>query len=231
MTIGAGHSFLLFVISLFAAVSFIFRGKLSEKFDNIKNLREDQKLFISYIVLMPAIIYFLSFLVSISRPMIAFRYIWPTCAPYCYAAAAVGIWYIHSLKKWNFISVLLIYMIAVGLYDIIPAIPSGGIEGYREARAYIAADTNANPQRSAAMLDNSPATSAYYGYAQIPSLSENPKADVLYIYNDIFFMHENDMYKDMKDAGIEDKGLLRIHFDYRYPRADGAVIFKKYLKD
>jgi hypothetical protein len=79
------------------------------------------------------------------------------------------------------------------------------------------------------MLDNATANASYYGYPQLPSFSENAQVDVLYIYNDIFNMHEQDMYKEVKERNINEGNILKIYFDYEYPRGDGAVIFKKYL--
>jgi hypothetical protein len=38
------------------------------------------------------------------------------------------------------------------------------------------------------------------------------------------------MYDILKERGVDDADLLKIRFDYEYPRSDGGVIFKKYFK-
>lgn len=224
-----GHTLVFSVIVIFAAVFFVSRKKLNKIIDeHIKSY--NQKIFFSFLVIIPVFIFLLAFLISFIRPMITFRYLWSVCAPLCFALIAVIVKKINSFKRIKCLTPLLIYMIAVGLYGIKPDIPSGGIEGYKEARSYIAADAAANPERKSVMLDNAPGNSGYYGYPQLPSYSQDTDADVLYVYNDIFRMHEIDMYDDLKNAGFELSGMLRVHFDYKYPRADGGVIFKKYLR-
>ena len=128
------------------------------------------------------------------------------------------------------ISPLLVYMVVVGLYGTVPDIPSGGIEGYKEARAYIAADAASHPERKPVMLNNAPGNAQYYRFPVLPSYSENKNATVLYVYNDIFDMHEIEMYKAVREAGIEDSDMIKILFDCKYPRRDRGFIFKKYLR-
>jgi len=82
----------------------------------------------------------------------------------------------------------------------------------------------------AAMLDNAPANAAYYRYPNLPSFVQNPQADILYIYNDIFEMHEIEMYDEFRSLNLDDSRMLKIIFDYEYPRGDGNVIFKYMLK-
>jgi uncharacterized membrane protein len=225
-----GHTLVFFVIVVFIAVFLVSGKKINKIINEHIMLNENQKIFISFLIFIPVFVFLLAFLISFIRPMITFRYLWPVCAPLCFALIAVIVMFISSIIKIKYLTPLLIYMIIVGLYGIKPDIPSGGIEGYREARSYIAADAAVNPERRAVMLDNAPGNSEYYGFLRLPSYSQDTDADVLYIYNDIFRMHEIDMYDDVRNADIDLSGMLRVYFDYKYPRADGGVIFKKYLR-
>jgi len=227
---GAGHFLVFFVIVLFIAAFFVFKKELNRKFVEKILPQNDQKSFTAYLLLTPAFIFTFAYVISFIKPMIAFRYLWPISAPFCFALAAAGIFFIQGLTKWRFIMPLLVYMFIVGLNGITPDIPSGGIEGYKEARAFIAADAAAHPERRAAMLDNAPANAAYYGYPNLPSYAENTQADVLYVLNDIFNIHEINMYDELRKHNINEEDMLKIYFDYKYPRADGNVIFKYYLK-
>ena len=226
---GAGHSLVFAVIVLFIAAFFIFRKDIEKKNAENSILRGDQAPFAAYLLLIPAFTFTLAYLISFVKPMIAFRYLWPINAPYCFALVAAGIFCIQARQKLKFIAPLLVYMVVAGLHGIIPDIPSGGTEGYKEARAYIAADAAAHPEKRAAMLDNHPANAAYYRYPNLPSFSEDGWVDVLYIYNDVFEMHEQNMYEKVREWGFDDRRILKIYFDYDYPREDGGVIFK-YLR-
>jgi hypothetical protein len=227
---GMGHSFVFIAILLFCAAFFIFRKEIVQKNFEAKILRNDQMPFAAYLLMLPAFIFILAYLISFVKPLITLRYLWPINAPFCFALAAIGIFCIHNLQKWRFITPLLVYMFIIGLHGLFPDIPSGGTEGYRQARAYIAADAAANPERQAVMLNNAPANAAYYGYPNMLSFTQNPQADVLYILNDIFEMHEIDMYDKLKALNINDGRMLKVYFDYEYPREDGNVIFKYILK-
>ena len=222
----AGHTLVFAVMVLLAAAFFVFRKDIEKKNAEVKIVRRDQAPFAAYLLMIPAFTFVLAYLISFVKPMIAFRYLWPINAPYCFALVAAGIFCIQARQKFRFTAPLLVYMVVVGLHGIIPDIPSGGTEGYKEARAYIAADAAAHPEKKAAMLDNHPANAAYYRYPNLPSFDQNVPADVLYIYNDIFEMHEQNMYERVRARGIDDRRMLKIYFDYDYPRGDGGVIFK-----
>jgi 4-amino-4-deoxy-L-arabinose transferase-like glycosyltransferase len=223
---GIGHFFVFLVIILFSAAFFIFRKEIAKKNLEAKILRDDQIPFAAYLLILPAFIFTLAFLISFVKPLIAFRYLWPISAPFCFALASAIIFSVHKLQKWRFITPLLVYMYVIGLNGIIPDIPSGGTEGYKQARAYIAADAEAHPGKKAVMLDNAPLNAAYYGFPNLPSFAQNAQADIIYIYNDIFRMHEMEMYDELKTLNPDDGRMLKIIFDYEYPREDGNVIFK-----
>jgi len=227
---GAGHALVVVMILLFFASLFIFRKEIAKRIAEFKPPERNEQLLAAYLITLPAFIFILAFVISFVRPMIAFRYLWPISAPYCLALAACVIIFFHAgcfaVRKQRVVTPFLIFIFIVGLYGIIPDIPSGGTEGYREARAYIAADAAAHPGKKAAMLDNAPANAAYYRYPQLPLFVRDAGTDVLYVYNDIFKMHENDMYAAFRPLGLSDSRMLKVYFDYEYPRADGGVIFK-----
>jgi hypothetical protein len=127
-----------------------------------------------------------------------------------------------------FAAPFLVYVFAAGLNGIIPDIPSGGREGYKEARTYIAADVAAHPDRKPVMLENAPQNAAYYDFEALPAYSADESYDVLYGLNDIFHLHEMEMYENMERKNIDPGNMLKIYFDYDYPRGDGGMIFKKY---
>jgi hypothetical protein len=224
----AGHSFLMVVITVFIVSFFVFRETIADRIKKTGILKKEQILFAAYIILIPAFIFTLSYGISFFRPMISFRYLWPVNAPFFFALAAVCVRCVHSRGKFAFAAPLLAYMFVVGLNGIIPDIPSGGVEGYKEARAYIAADSAAHPERKAVMLENAPQNAAYYGFEVLPAYSADESYDVLYGLNDIFSLHEIDMYEKMNRNHIDTDNMLKIYFDYEYPRGDGGMIFKKY---
>ncbi|MHB9293434.1 hypothetical protein Holit_02556 [Hollandina sp. SP2] len=222
-----GHGFLVGVLVVFGVSFFTLRKPIMDKIKDTGILEKGQLVFMAYILLVPAFIFTLSFGISFFRPMISFRYLWPINAPFFFTLAAVFIYCVRSQKKFAFAAPLLVYMFAAGLNGIIPDIPSGGIEGYQEARAYIAADAAAHPDRKAVMLENAPQNAAYYGFEVLPAYSAEEPWDVLYGMNDIFHLHEMEMYENMDRKNINSDTMLKIYFDYDYPRGDGGVIFKK----
>jgi hypothetical protein len=226
-----GHSFVMGIIAVFA-FSFIASGKIIiNKINKIREagiLKKGQFLFIGYIVFIPAFIFILAYGISFIRPMISFRYLWPINAPFFFALSAVVIFCLCSQKKFAFAVPVLIYMFSVGLNGINPDIPGGGTEGYKEARAYIAADAAAHPERKTVMLENAPQNAAYYGFDILPAYSADKSYDVLYVLNDIFYLHEMEMYEKMNAKNIDADNLLKIYFDFYHPRGDGGMIFKKY---
>jgi hypothetical protein len=227
---GIGHSFVFIAILLFLAVFFVFRKEIVKKNLEINILQKNQIPFAAYLLTLPAFIFMLAYLISFVKPLITFRYLWPINAPFCFALAAIGIFCIHKTHKLRFTTPLLVYIFAVGLNGIIPDIPSGGTEGYKQARAYIAADAAAHPERKAVMLNSAQANAAYYGYPNLLSFAGNEQADVLYVLNDIFEMHEIDMYNEFRAWNLDDCRMLKVYFDYEYPREDGNVVFKYILK-
>jgi hypothetical protein len=224
----AEHGFLMTVIAAFIVSFFTFRKIVIDKTEKTGILKKEQILFAAYIILIPAFVFTLSYVISFFRPMISFRYLWPVSAPFFFALAALCIRCVHSRGKFAFAAPLLVYMFVVGLNGITPDIPGGGIEGYKEARAYIAADAADHPERKAVMLENAPQNAAYYGFEVLPPYSADESYDVLYGLNDIFYLHEIDMYEKMNREHIDADNMLKIYFNYKYPRGDGGMIFKKY---
>jgi hypothetical protein len=223
-----GHSFLMGVIGVFVVSFFAFRKTIMDKLADAGIFKKKPLLFTAYIVLVPAFVFALSYGISFFRPMIAFRYLWPINVPFFFALLAVFMYCVHSRKRWAFAAPLLVYMFAVGLNGISPDIPSRGTEGYKEARAYIAADAAAHPDRKSVMLENAPQNAAYYGFDVLPAYSAEESYDVLYGLNDIFHLHEMEMYENMDRKNIDADNMLKIYFDCNYSRGDGGVIFKKY---
>jgi hypothetical protein len=223
-----GHGFLMGVIVVFAVSFLAFRKTIMEKARDVGIQKQEQFLFLAYIVLVPACIFALSYVISFVRPLIAFRYLWPVNAPFFFALAAVFVSCVYSRKKFAFAAPLLVYMFAIGLNGIQPDIPSGGVEAYKESRAYIAADAAAHPDRKTVMLENAPQNAAYYGFDPLPAYSAGESYDVLYGLNDIFHLHEMEMYEKMNTERLDADNMLKIYFDYKYPRGDGGMIFKKY---
>ncbi|MDR0663782.1 MAG: glycosyltransferase family 39 protein [Spirochaetaceae bacterium] len=227
-TPGIGHGFLMGIIAVFAVSVFVFRKTIMGRIKEAGILKKEQLLFAAYSALIPVFIFTLSYVISFVRPMISFRYLWPVNAPFFFALVAIGIFCVHSWKKSAFAAPLLVYMFAVGLNGITPDIPGRGSEGYQEARAYIAADAAAHPERKPVMLENAPQNAAYYGFEILPAYSAGESYDVLYGLNDIFNLHEMEMYENMGSKNIDPDNMLKIYFDYDHPTGDGGVIFKKY---
>jgi hypothetical protein len=225
-----GHSFLFGVIIVFALSALVFKKAIIHKIKEAGLQKPEQFLFAVYCLIIPAFIFTMSYIISFFKPMIAFRYLWPVNVPFFFALAGILVVLVSSYKnkKLKFAALALVYMLAVGLNGIIPDIPSGGTEGYKEARAYIAADAAAHPELKSVMLESTRQNAAYYGFEPLSSYSDSEPYDVLYILNDVFNMHEIEMYQDMRKKNINTDNLLKIYFDYDYPRADGGMVFKKY---
>ncbi|MDR1785725.1 MAG: glycosyltransferase family 39 protein [Spirochaetaceae bacterium] len=224
-----GHTFLFALILCFAVLFFASKKELSSLNSRLHIVRPRNALFLSYIIIAPVLVYVFAYLISFVKPMIAFRYLWPINSPFMFCLASFGVTSLGEQKRVWFLSPLAAAMFAAGLHGIIPDIPSGGTEGYREARAYIASDSAAHRHLRSAMLDNAPHNAAYYGFDALPQYSPGESCDVLYVYNDIFLMHELDMYAAMNAHNIDDANILKIYFETDYPRGDGGVIIKKYL--
>jgi hypothetical protein len=224
-----GHIFLFAIILVFLPCFFLFKNKLRKLNFLLCNNRPESLYFTPYCILIPAFIFCCAFLISLVKPMITFRYLWPICAPYLFALAAVCISRSAIKGSGRFAEILLAYMVVAGLHRIIPDIPSGGTEGYKEARAYIAADAAAHPERKAALLEDTSSIAAYYGYENLPVYHAGEQYDVIYVLNDIFHMHEIEMYENIREHKMDADNMLKIRFDYDYPRGDGSVIFKKFF--
>jgi hypothetical protein len=229
-TPGIWHTFVFMTIMVMFISFFLLRKKLADINNRLRIIKNGQGAFLAYLLGIPALIFIFTYLISFFKPMIAFRYLWPINAPFCFAVIAAAVSCIGTQKKLRFVLPLLVYAFTVGLYGLRADIPGGGAEAYREARAYIAADAAAHPERKTAMLDNAPQNALYYGFPVIPQYSDVMPVDVLYVYNDIFMMHEMDMYDMLRAYNLDDAELLKIQFDYEYPRGDGGVIFKKYFQ-
>jgi hypothetical protein len=225
----AGHALLFVVLAVFAGAFLFFRKEIAQRNRGLGVVADTQRPFIAYLILIPAFMFTLAFGISFFKPMIQFRYLWPISAPFCFAFAAALVYCLGTRPRLRLFVPLAAYALIAGLYSLSPDIPSGGVEAYREARAYIAADAAAHPERKSVMLDNAPENARYYGYPVLAAWQPDSDADVLYVYNDIFHMHEMEMYDTLRAHGIDDRNMLKVYFDYLYPRGDGGMVFKKYL--
>ena len=223
---GIDHTVIFIAILVFIACFLVFRNDIAGKINESNIVTHRQILFIAYTILLPVFIYILAYIISFAKPMIDFRYLWPISAPFCFAIAAALIFCACKVEKGQFSAPLLVYACIASLHGIIPDIPGGGTEGYRQARAYIAADAESRPGKKIAMLENAPANAAYYGFANLPSFSQLPDAEIIYIYNDIFYMHEMTMYERLYEYGLDPSRILKIRFEGKYPGGDGNVVFK-----
>ncbi|MDR2468574.1 MAG: glycosyltransferase family 39 protein [Spirochaetaceae bacterium] len=225
-----GHIFLFAVIILFIPCLFLCKDKLKKLNFMLCDKRPESLCFAPYCIMLPALIFCCAFLISLVKPMITFRYLGPICTPYFLALAAVFVSR-AAYKGGVLAEILLVCVAAAGLHRIIPDIPSHGIEGYKEARAYIAADAAAHPERKAALLEDTSSIAAYYGYKNLPvySAQGGGQYDVLYVLNDMFKMHEFEMYENIRKHRLDPDNMLKVRFDYDYPRGDGGMVFKKYF--
>ena len=225
-TPGIDHTVIFITILAFIACFLVFRNDMARKISESNIATNTQISFIAYVVLIPVFIFILAYVISLAKPMIDFRYLWPISAPFCFAIASAVVFCVRRIEKWRFAAPLLVYAFVVGLHGLFPDIPGGGTEGYRQARAYIAADAAARPDKKVAMLENAPANAAYYGFENLPSFSQLPDAEIVYVYNDIFYMHEMTMYDRLYEHDLDPSRVLKILFEGKYPWSDGNVVFK-----
>jgi len=180
-----------------------------------------QAAFVLYCLFIPCAIFVLAFLISIKKPMISYKYLLPAGFPFFLSLAAILVSSCAAHKKLRFLPLFLVWTLSVSLYLGKPRIEGGGVEYYRESRAYIAADAAAHPAQKAAMLNNAPQIAGYYGFPDLPPYSPETPPDVLYVFNDLAGMHEQLMYGELAQHGLDDANMLKI-----IP-SDRIVIFKK----
>ncbi|GHV26049.1 hypothetical protein AGMMS4952_05270 [Spirochaetia bacterium] len=185
--------------------------------------KNTQKVFTLYVVSVPILIFTLAFLISFVKPMLNIRYLLPVSFPFFLSFSAILISGCKRTRKTKYICVMLVWAASVALYEGKAGIPGDGYASYRQARAFIASDAVAHPDKKSAMLDNAPKNAQYYGFAAIPQYSPESGYDVLYVFNNIFGMNEEDQYKQLYAHNFNDENMLVI-----IPN-DEVVIFKKYL--
>jgi hypothetical protein len=222
--INAVFTGLLLVIAIFSfAALYLKKWILSKNFFQNKI----QIIFSAYIVFIPCLIYALAYVISLVKPMIAFRYLMPINLPFMLCVCAVFVYLCAGHPKIKYFCIFIVWAFALGLYETthdggIASIPGNGTESYKEARAFIAADSAAHPQKKSAMLDNAPEVAKYYDYDDMPHWTKEGGFDVMYVFNDIFYMHEYDMYDTLANHGFDDK-ILKIRIN------DDTFVFKKYF--
>jgi hypothetical protein len=225
MIISQEYTAILVVMIILIAASVVYRKKIT---DTIVAAGSRQTAFCAYIVFMPCLIFILAYAISRVKPMLSFRYLMPVNLPFFLAAAAVVIHRCRHHKQLKLLYIFLIWSCGICLYETrhnggSASIPGNGTEAYKEAREYIARDAAAHREHRAAMLDSAPAIAAYYGFEEIPAYSPEKSFDVLYVLNNIFFIHEADMYEALQKQGIADTHLLKIRVD------DDELVFKKIM--
>jgi hypothetical protein len=216
---GIEHIALMLIIMILAFYIYVFRRKISLKF-----LSSGQAAFFLYVLFIPAMIFSLSFFISFVRPIVSFRYLLPVSFPFFLAMCAILISLCGTNRKMRYLAIFLVWALLLALYEGKAGIPGGGYAFYREARAFIAADAAAHPDKKSCMLDNAPENAAYYGYDPLPKYLPDSDYDVLYVYNDIFSMNESDQRKMLWENNLFDNNILVIIPD------DEVAIFKKYLR-
>jgi hypothetical protein len=198
----------------------------------IANLFKDKKqfAFCSYVAFIPYGIFTLAFLISFVRPMISFRYLMPVNLVFFLSAFAVFVYMCRHRPKLKIFCVFLVWAFSSALSETThdgggsASIPGGGTEAYKESREYIDRDAAAHPECKSAMLDNAPDIAAYYGYTDMPAYSPETGFDVLYVLNNIFLIHEPDMYEELARHNLDDSNILKIRVNSE------TVVFKKILK-
>jgi hypothetical protein len=160
--------------------------------------------------------------------MISFRYLLPINLPFFLSICGAFIYLCSRHKTAKYFCIFLIWAFSANLYETkhdggSASIPGNGTEAYKEARAYIAADTAAHPDIKSAMSDNAPEIAAYYGYENLPAYTPDGEFAVVYFLGDIFYIHESDMYNKLHEYGLNDNNLLKIHVN------DTELVFKKIM--
>jgi hypothetical protein len=219
---GMEHIGTMAVIAALGAFALVYRLKMAPFFSGI--FTRKQALFVEYVVSIPALVFTLSFFISFVKPMISFRYLLPVSFPFFLSAGAVLISAFGKSPTMKYLAVFLVWAASLSLYEGKPGIPGGGYASYRQARAFIAADTAAHPNAKASMLDPADENARYYGFTEIPGYDPTAGQDVLYVFNDIFHMNEQEQYENLHARGLNDENMLII-----IPNNE-VVIFKKYLK-
>jgi hypothetical protein len=222
--INAVFTGILLVIIIFSFATLYLRKWIISKnfFQN-----KIQITFSAYIVFIPCLIFVLAYVISFVKPMIAFRYLMPINLPFMLSVCAVFVYLCARHPKAKYFCIFIVWAFAVSLYETVhdggnASIPGDGTEAYKEARAYIAADSAAHPEKKSAMLDNATQIAKYYGYSDIPQWTQDGGYDVMYVFNNIFFMHEYDMYDTVAEHGF-DNAILKIRVNH------DTVVFKKYF--
>jgi uncharacterized membrane protein len=212
---------ILLIILVLTAIYFRYRNKTISVLHRV--FKNNRMYFFLYVLFIPILIFILALIVSIKKPMISFRYLMPVSFSFFLSLTAILLSLSTRHNKLKFLTIFLVWAVSIALYSGKPGIPGGGYEYYRESRTYIAADAAAHPENRSAMLNNAPQNAHYYGFADMPEYSPDDPPDVLYVFNTIFNMHEQDMYRELDMYGLDDTNMLKI-----YP-SDSIVIFKKHF--
>jgi hypothetical protein len=217
-TIQTEHMAILFVIALLTVFAFRYRKKMAASISMSAGIA----LFI-YSIFMPVTVFVMAFLISFVKPLIDFRYLLPVNYPFFLVIVAILVSWRRKHPVLKAAGIFLVWTAAFSLYQGKAGIPGGGYEYYREARAYIAADAAAHPGAKSSMADNAPEIARYYGFPDMPAYSGGGSFEVVYVFNNIFHMHENEMYDTLAKHGLDDTNMLKI-----IP-SDKIVLFKKVL--
>jgi hypothetical protein len=206
VTIQGDYILLFVLLVIIVSLAFVYRKKITLT----RMYTHRQAAFVLYSLFVPCAVFMLAFLISIKKPMISYKYLLPAGFPFFLSLAAIFVSSCARHKKLRFLPLFLVWILSVSLYFGKPRIEGGGVEYYRESRAYIAADAAAHPAKKTAMLDNAPQSAGYYGFPDLmPYSPENPP-DVLYVFNDIPNMHDQLVYRDLAEYGLDDANTLKI---------------------
>jgi hypothetical protein len=219
-TIRADYILIFMIIAVFSVIGIKYRNKFKAN----QTLGAYQKTFILYAVSVPVLIFVLAFVISIFKPLIDYRYLQPVNFPFFVLIMVMFIFLFRKYKTNKYAALVFIWVFSFSLYDGKARIPGGGYEYYKESRAYISADIKAHPERKSAILDNTSHLARYYGEPDVPEYKSGSTADVVYVFNDIFCMHQESMYGELQEHGLDDANILKI-----IP-SEKIFIFKKYMK-
>jgi hypothetical protein len=214
------HVIIFVVFAVFGILAFIHRGKIS----SVSFVADNKKTGWAYIFCITVLIFMLSFLISIAKPMIRYHYLLLTTCPFLLAVAAAVIAALPKNKTGIAAQIILCLLMGNALYWGKSDIPGGRYDFYRECYRFITLDTEAHSGQNAAMIDNAPRLAAYYHEPLLPLYASENTYDVVYGFQQGFESGEKTMYDAFSDAGLSGSSTLKI-----IPNANGKIVIFKTL--
>jgi hypothetical protein len=212
------RDFIVFLILLLFCSIFPLVKRLS---GTVKKLWAQNSGFLIYAIYAGSFIFILTYIVSLKRPILTWRYL-SVCLPLLLSIPPIVLFGAIHYGKYDVIIRCILFVALLQFSSSFKMFGGGSNDVYKEAQEYICADAKAHSLPSAD-LNNTSYLSSYYGFAETVPFTGGNDCDVVYINP----LHKNEAAMSMllSDAGLDGENVLKIR------TSNGTYIWKKYLSD